>query len=184
MTLILGVDPGLTRCGLGLIQVGRNRKCHLVDVEVVRTQPDQVSEARIGAIGSRIREIVEKHRPAAIALERVFAQANLRTVMGTAQISGVVYFLADEFNIPVFTYTPTQVKAAVTGSGRAEKKQVGNMVARVLGLDEAPKPADAADALAIAISHAWSGGSATVSNIQTPAQRAWAAAESAAKRSK
>ena len=184
MTLVLGIDPGLTRCGVGLIRVGSNRSCSLVSVEVIRTAPDQEPVERIGQIAGRIRDIIERTHPDAIALERVFAQANLKTVMGTAQISGTVLFLAHEYSIPVFMYTPTQVKAAVTGSGRAEKKQVGAMVARVLGLDAAPKPADAADALAIAISHAWSGATSTVSNLQTPAQKAWAAAESAAKRTK
>ena len=140
---------------------------------------------RIGYIAQRIKRILEESRPDAIALERVFAQANLKTVMGTAQISGTVLYLAFEFGIPVYTYTPTQVKAAVTGSGRAQKPQVGSMVAKVLGLEEVPKPADAADALAIAISHAWSGATAAESSgLQTPAQKAWAAAESAAKRTR
>ena len=110
----------------------------------------------------------------------MFAQHNLRTVMGTAQASGVALALAAERGIPVGLHTPSEVKAAITGYGSAEKAQVGAMVARVLGLDVAPAPADAADALALAICHAWRTGSpATVSDGGglTPAQRAWRAAE-------
>lgn len=182
MTLVLGIDPGLTRCGVGLIRVGTDRRCVLESVEVVRTNPTQAPMERVGLIAVRVRDVLLDNRPDAIAIERVFAQANLKTVMGTAQISGAVLYLAYESGIPVFTYTPTQVKASVTGSGRAPKEQVGKMVAKVLGLEEVPKPADAADALAIAITHAWSGAAASgTSGLQTPAQKAWAAAERAAK---
>jgi crossover junction endodeoxyribonuclease RuvC len=101
--------------------------------------------------------------------------------MGTAQISGAVLMLAHKHGIPVVMYTPTQVKAAVTGSGRAAKDQVGFMVAKILGLKEVPKPADAADSLAIAICHAWRSPAATESANLTAAQKAWLAAERAAK---
>jgi crossover junction endodeoxyribonuclease RuvC len=156
----------------------------MLHVEVVATKPDVVLASRISTIGSRIADVMDEFKPDVIALERVFAQANLRTVMGTAQISGVVLYLAAQRGIRVALHTPTEVKAAVTGSGRAAKPQVGAMVARILGLKEAPKPADAADALAIAITHGWkplntdaSGGVAGA----TPAQQAWANAERASK---
>jgi crossover junction endodeoxyribonuclease RuvC len=139
---------------------------------------------RLGTIGDSIEAIIELHQPVAIAIERVFAQANLRSVMGVAQISGVVMYLAKKHRIPVQMHTPSEVKAAVTGSGRAQKAQIGSAVAKILGLSEIPKPADSADALAIAICNAWrttspiSGGSAR----KTKAQEAWLAAERVAKR--
>lgn len=156
----------------------------MLHVEVVATKPDLELGARIATIGSRIGEIMDEFKPDVIALERVFAQANLRTVMGTAQVSGVVLFLAAQRGIRVALHTPTEVKAAVTGSGRAAKPQVGAMVAKILGLREAPKPADAADALAIAITQGWKPLGASASGTKTgatPAQLAWAAAERASK---
>ena len=184
MNTILGVDPGLTRCGLGVVVIDARRNCKMLHVEAFTTKPDVELASRISAIGSRIAQVMDEFKPDVIALERVFAQANLRTVMGTAQISGVVLFLAAQRGIRVALHTPTEVKAAVTGSGRAAKPQVGAMVAKILGLKEVPKPADAADALAIAITQAWKplgvssngqGGAAT------PAQQAWANAELASK---
>jgi crossover junction endodeoxyribonuclease RuvC len=124
---------------------------------------------------------MDTFRPDVIALERVFAQVNLLTVMGTAQISGVVMYLAKQRGIPVHMHTPTEVKAAVTGSGRAAKAQVGSMVAKILGLKEIPKPADAADALAIAITQGWRGGASADATAVTPAKKAWLEAERASK---
>jgi crossover junction endodeoxyribonuclease RuvC len=185
-TRVLGVDPGLTRCGLGLIEVGSSRKVSLVSVDTVRTESTAELVDRIGYIGEQIEALILKSRPSAIAIERVFAQQNLRSVMGVAQISGVVLMLAHKHQIPVFMHTPSEVKAAVTGSGRANKNQVGTMVAKILGLKEIPKPADAADSLAIAICHAWksAGGTATESKALTPAQKAWQSAEQASSASK
>ena len=185
---VLGIDPGLTRCGLGLIEQGAGRKVSLVAVDTLRSSPDEQLARRIGSIAQSLEEFLVEHQPNSIALERVFAQANLRTVMGTAQISGVVLALADKYSIPVALHTPTEVKAAVTGNGRADKSQVGNMVAKILGLGEVPKPADAADALAIAITHAWrmgiaagteTGSSATNATV---AQEQWRRAIVAAKK--
>jgi len=182
LTLILGIDPGLTRCGIGLVRVDSRRKCELVHVEVIKTAPNEELSTRIGVIGVRINEILAEFKPDVVALERVFAQANLRTVMGTAQISGVVLHLAHTHGLRVALHTPTEVKAAVSGSGRANKAQVGTMVAKILGLSEIPRPADAADALAIAITHGWRGAAALAeSSHQTTAQKAWADAERAAK---
>jgi crossover junction endodeoxyribonuclease RuvC len=110
------------------------------------------------AIEAGIEEWLDQHRPDAVAVERVFAQHNLRTVMGTAQASGVALVVAARRGLPVALHTPSEVKAAVSGSGRADKAQVGAMVARLLRLSETPKPADAADALALAITHIWRGG--------------------------
>lgn len=185
-TRVLGIDPGLTRCGVGLIEMAAGRKLSMIWVQTLTTEKNTELAGRIGAIGDQLEAIIKEEKPSAIALERVFSQANLRSVMGTAQISGVVLHLANRHNIPVYLHTPTEVKAAVTGSGRANKAQVGNMVAKILGLEAVPKPADAADSLAIAICHAWksAGGTATASKQLTPAQKAWHAAEQAATASK
>ncbi|MGN6743441.1 MAG: crossover junction endodeoxyribonuclease RuvC [Amnibacterium sp.] len=176
---VLGVDPGLTRCGVGVVDVAPDRSARLVHVEVIRTPPDQALELRLLALGRGLAALLDEHRPEAFALERVFAQHNVRTVMGIAQISGIALHLAAERGLRVGLHTPSEVKAAITGYGAADKRQVTTMVTRVLGLDEAPKPADAADALAIAICHAWRVGPApaATTDAMTPAQRAWRDAE-------
>jgi crossover junction endodeoxyribonuclease RuvC len=180
---VFGVDPGLTRCGIGIVDIARDRTARLVHVEVIRTAPDQQLELRLLAIGQGIAALMDEHRPDAFAIERVFAQQNVRTVMSVAQISGVALHLAAQRALPVGLHTPSEVKAAITGYGSADKRQVTAMVTRVLGLEIAPKPADAADALAIAICHAWRAGPVMpTAGEQTPAQRAWAEAEKASSR--
>jgi crossover junction endodeoxyribonuclease RuvC len=187
MTLrVLGVDPGLTRCGVGVVDVEPNRKARLVHVSVIRTHPDLELEKRLLELGAGLEALLAEYQPDAVALERVFAQQNLKTVMGTAQASGVVLLLAARQNLAVGLHTPSEVKAAVTGYGSADKKQVGTMVARILSLATPPTPADAADALALAICHAWSGTvsrPATAGSPLTPAQQAWRAAERSASKS-
>ena len=155
---VLGIDPGLTRCGLGVVEGTPGRPLSLVGVGVVRTPADQPVAQRLVAIEAGIEEWLDRHRPDAVAVERVFAQHNLRTVMGTAQASGIALVVAARRGLPVALHTPSEVKAAVSGSGRADKAQVGAMVTRLLRLTETPKPADAADALALAITHIWRGG--------------------------
>lgn len=177
---VLGVDPGLTRCGVGVVDVER-RTPSLVHVEVLRSAASEPIEHRLLRIGRGIEAAIEAHRPDAVALERVFAQANLRSVMGVAQISGIVLRAAAERGIPIALLTPTEVKAAVTGYGAADKGQVAEMVRRLLRLDATPRPADAADALAIAIAEGWRM-RVPGSGASTPAQRAWAAAEAATRR--
>lgn len=182
---VLGIDPGLTRCGVGVVDVGRDRSATLVHVGVVRSDHELPIERRLALIAAGIREVLDTHRPDVVAVERVFAQQNRNTVMGTAQASGIALLLAGEYGLPAATHTPSEVKAAVTGYGSADKRQVQTMVARVLRLDALPQPADAADALAIALCHAWRGGSAgtaTATGELTPAQRAWADAERLARR--
>ncbi|WP_150309265.1 crossover junction endodeoxyribonuclease RuvC [Planctomonas psychrotolerans] len=193
---VLGIDPGLTRCGIGVVDVRSNRSAVLVEVSVVRTTADMTLDARLLELGRSIEDVLDRHRPDVLAIERVFAQQNLKTVMGVAQISGVALHEAARRGIPVALHTPSEVKAAVTGYGSADKRQVGTMVARILGLTEAPKPADAADALAIAICAAWRQSStpsvasparrsrvpsARSAAVSTPAQAAWLAAERAAR---
>lgn len=179
---VLGIDPGLTRCGVGIVDVEPNRTARLVVVTVIRTPPDMPLEQRLLAVGDGIDLLLDEYAPAVVAIERVFAQHNLRTVMGTAQVSGVALHAAAKRGLPVALHTPSEVKAAITGYGAADKKQMQAMVARILGLSAVPKPADAADALAIAICHAWRGSPDTAhrgpdASTLTPAQQAWHAAE-------
>lgn len=151
---------------------------------VVRSSPEAPIEQRLATIAAGIRAVLAEHGPDVVAVERVFAQQNRSTVMGTAQASGIALLLAAEHGLPAATHTPSEVKAAITGYGNAEKLQVQTMVARVLRLDALPHPADAADALALALCHAWRRGAAPVGAdaALTPAQRAWAAAEKATRR--
>ncbi len=155
---VMGVDPGLTRCGVGVVEGAPGRRLHLVHVSVVRTDPDDDVALRLLGIETGIEALVDELRPDAVAVERVFSQHNVRTVMGTAQAAGVAMLVAARRGLPVALHTPSEAKAAVTGSGRADKAQVTRMVTRLLSLDEAPRPADAADALALAICHVWRGG--------------------------
>ncbi|NEA30317.1 crossover junction endodeoxyribonuclease RuvC [Streptomyces sp. SID13031] len=155
---VLGVDPGLTRCGLGVVEGTPGRPPTLVAVGVIRTPPDLDVAKRLVRIEAELEEWIIEHRPDAVAVERVFAQQNVRTVMGTAQAAGVAMVVAARRGLPVALHTPSEVKAAVTGSGRAGKEQVTTMVTRILKLPERPTPADAADALALAICHVWRGG--------------------------
>ncbi len=152
---VFGVDPGLTRCGLGVVEGVPGKPPRLVAVGVIRTGADEDIAARLLAIEEEIERWLTEYRPDAVAVERVFAQHNVRTVMGTAQAGAVAIVSAARHGLPVELHTPSEVKAAVTGSGRADKDQVALMVMRVLRLTERPKPADAADALALAICHLW-----------------------------
>jgi crossover junction endodeoxyribonuclease RuvC len=155
---VLGVDPGLTRCGLGVVDGSVGRALRLVEVGVVRTPSDAPTPQRLCDIEQVLDDWLDRHRPDAVAVERVFSQHNVRTVMGTAQASGVAMVAAARRGIPVALHTPSEVKASVTGSGRADKTQVAAMITRLLRLDTPPTPADASDALALAICHLWRGG--------------------------
>ncbi|WP_068163494.1 crossover junction endodeoxyribonuclease RuvC [Rhodococcus phenolicus] len=152
---VMGVDPGLTRCGLGVVDTGRGREVLPVAVGVVRTPPDLDLAQRLLRISESAEEWMDRYRPDVVAVERVFAQHNVRTAMGTAQAGGVVALAAARRSIPVMFHTPSEVKAAVTGNGSADKKQVTAMITRILELETAPRPADAADALALAVAHCW-----------------------------
>jgi crossover junction endodeoxyribonuclease RuvC len=154
-TRVLGVDPGLTRCGLGVVEGVPGRPPALVATGVVRTGADEDIAARLLALEQEIERWLDEYRPDAVAVERVFAQHNVRTVMGTAQAGAVAIVCAARRGLPVALHTPSEVKAAVTGSGRADKDQVTTMVMRLLRLTTRPHPADAADALALAICHLW-----------------------------
>lgn len=189
---ILGVDPGLTRCGLGLVRLSRGRELRLVDVSVARTSAGEPMELRLLSIAEEIERWLDRYEPDALAVERVYVGANISTITATAQVAGLAMVGAARRGIPVTLHTPTEMKATVTGYGQAPKEQVQEMVRRILGLSEAPKPADAADALALAITNAWRGAAATdaagrtsqvekTSNL-TPAQLQWAKARERAER--
>jgi len=155
---VLGVDPGLTRCGVGVVEGAPGRALTLVRVGVIRTSADEDIAARLLAIETEMESWLDACRPDAVAVERVFSQQNVRTVMGTAQAGAVAIVCAARRGLPVALHTPSEVKAAVTGNGRAGKDQVTAMVTRLLRVTDPPRPADAADALALAICHIWRGG--------------------------
>ena len=152
---VMGIDPGLTRCGLSVVQAGRGRQILPVAVGVARTPSDADLAERLLRLSRAVGEWMDDYRPDFVAMERVFERGNVSTVMHTAHAVGVLVLAAAERGIPVHQYTPSEVKKAVSGNGRADKKQMTNMITRILGLSEAPKPADAADALAIAVCHCW-----------------------------
>ena len=176
---VLGIDPGLTRCGIGVVDGDVGQPLTLVGVGVVRTAADLPVARRLLAIEAGLEEWLERHRPDAVAVERVFSQHNVRTVMGTAQASGIALVVAARRGVPVALHTPSEVKAAVSGSGRADKAQVGAMVTRLLRLDAPPSPADAADALALAICHIWRG--SALARIEAAQQKALAVARGGAR---
>lgn len=155
---VMGIDPGLTRCGVGIVDGRPGAPGTMVAVGVVRTDPEAPLADRLLALDDGLRAYLEEHQPEAVAVERVFSQHNVASVIGTAQASGIALLAGARLGLPTATYTPSEVKSAVCGNGTADKRQVTSMVTRILRLKEAPKPADAADALAIAICHLWRGG--------------------------
>jgi len=155
--LVLGVDPGLTRCGVAVVSGAPGAALSAGHIGVLATDPGLQTPQRLVIIEQGLMALIDEFRPDVVAVERVFSQHNVRSVMGTAQAAGIAFLVAARLGIRVATHTPTEVKAAVTGNGRADKAQVTAMVTRLLRLAEPPKPADAADAVAIAICQAWRG---------------------------
>ena len=154
---VLGIDPGLTRCGVGVVDSLGPQQLKLIDVGVIKTDPDADLDQRLLQLEIELSKWINKFKPDVIAVERVFSQLNVRTAMATGQAAGVALLLAAKSKTKVVMHTPSEVKAAVTGSGRADKKQVAEMVKRLLKLKEIPKPVDSTDALALAICHHWRG---------------------------
>jgi crossover junction endodeoxyribonuclease RuvC len=152
---VLGIDPGLTRCGFGLVEgsFGGLESFRAVRAGVVETDPKAEVEKRLSQILVELRSLLEETKPDAVVVERIFYQRNAKTAIPVAQASGVAVALAGAIDIPVRQFTAQQVKLAVTGYGAASKSQVQGMVARLCGLAEIPKPPDAADALALAITY-------------------------------
>ena len=155
---VLGVDPGLTRCGLAIVDEAPGRKVILKSVMVFRTPATDALADRLLQLDNALKEIIKEYKPDVVAVEQVFSQHNLKSVMGTAQAAGLAMDNGARSGCQVFTYTPTQVKASVTGSGKADKRQIGRMIAKICGLSSPPEPADASDAVALAICHLWRGG--------------------------
>jgi crossover junction endodeoxyribonuclease RuvC len=155
--IVLGVDPGLTRCGLGVVKSHTYQNLEMMNVGIIRTSTELTLEHRLLELEGELIAWIDSARPDVIAVERVFSQLNVKTAMSTAQAAGVALLIAARKGIPVAMHTPTEVKASVTGSGRADKKQVALMVQNILGLESIPKPVDSTDALALAICHLWRG---------------------------
>lgn len=191
---VMGIDPGLTRCGIGVVEAAGDRTVSLINVQVARSNPDLAAHFRLRAIADAIRQAIDEFQPEVVAIERVFAQHNLQSVTTTMQVMGAAMAEVGRAGLPLAVHTPSEVKAAITGSGVADKKQVQAMVTRILRLQQTPRPADAADALAIAICQCWRGtgllGSTSDSTVDvslsggvssraklTPAQQQWAQAE-------
>lgn len=152
----MGVDPGLTRCGIGVVE-GSGSSLKLIDSGVIRTPKEDEIDQRLLALEQNLNGWIARFKPDVIAIERVFSQLNVKTAMATGQAAGVAILLAAKSGVPIALHTPSEVKAAVTGSGRAGKIQVAEMVKRILKLKEVPKPVDTTDALALAICHHWRG---------------------------
>ena len=178
--IVLGGDPGLTRCGVGVIEAGAYRRLSFIHVDVVRSDPHESQDLRLLKIYDGLCAKMDEFIPDTVSIERVFAQENRNTVLGTAQAAGMAMLAAAQRGIPVALHTPTESKMAITGNGKAEKIQMERMVARILNLNALPTPADAADALAIAICHALRPSGALEGGEReqhlTPAQRQWAQA--------
>ena len=151
--VVLGVDPGLTRCGYAAIEVGQSRVPAMLKLGVVTTDVSAALPDRLATLQADFELIMDEVRPDAVAVEQVFFQNNVRTAMGVGQASGLVLAMAARRGIHVVQYTPSQVKSAVTGSGTANKLQVQQMVQRQLKLRSLPQPPDAADAAALALCH-------------------------------
>ena len=149
---VLGIDPGLTRTGYG-VATRQGGHVRAVAAGVIRTTAGDPIEVRLAALAHELRSVISEHEPTAIALETVFTNRNRQTAISVGRASGVALLVAGEAGIPVTEYTPTAIKLAVTGSGSADKEAMQTMVARRYSLKEAPRPADAADALGIALCH-------------------------------
>lgn len=151
----MGIDPGLTRCGLSMVQAGAGRAVIPIAVGVVRTPAEEELADRLLRLSVAVEEWMDDYKPDVVAIERVFERSNVSTVMNTAHASGVLMLAAAKRGIAVHMYTPSEVKKSISGNGRADKVQMTTMITRILGLSEPPKPADAADALALAVCHCW-----------------------------
>jgi crossover junction endodeoxyribonuclease RuvC len=180
--VVLGIDPGLTRCGVGAVR-GPAQRPTLVLAECIRTPADLPLEQRLLHVHAELQRIVAEVAPVAVAVERVLFSGNVRTAMPTGQAAGVALLVAAEHGLPVVAYSPNEVKQTVTGDGRADKQAVARLVAAQLGLREVPRPVDVTDALAVAITHLAHSRGPTAAAIATPARATLAAAAAEAARS-
>lgn len=152
-SIVLGIDPGLTRCGYAVLRVSGNTEVSMSALGVLRTSPEKDLPNRLAEIAREIEELLDEYQPSAVAVERIFFQSNVRTAMSVGQVSGLVLSAAARRGVDVVQYSPNQVKLAITGWGGADKAQVQKMVKQRLKLNSIPKPADAADAAALALCH-------------------------------
>jgi crossover junction endodeoxyribonuclease RuvC len=148
--VVLGIDPGTANTGYGVVH-GAGSRLRPLESGVIETRAGVALERRLADIHARVGELIERHGVDAVAIEELYFGANVRTAFAVGQARGVVLLAAGQASVPSRSYTPQQVKAAVCGSGRADKDQVGRMVARLLGLADVPRPDHAADALAVAV---------------------------------
>jgi crossover junction endodeoxyribonuclease RuvC len=150
--IVIGIDPGLATVGFGVIRTEKN-VITPVSYGCIRTSAEKPAPQRLLEIYTEINALFEKYAPEAVAVERLFFNKNVTNAMGVSEARGVIFLAAQQKHVPVFEYTPLQVKQAITGSGRADKKQMQEMIKRLLTLNEIPKPDDAADGLSIALCH-------------------------------
>jgi crossover junction endodeoxyribonuclease RuvC len=152
--IVLGIDPGLARLGYGVIEMTGNRAVHITHGCLTTTGDGKNTGARLSCLYDELKILFEKHNPDCAAIEKLFFSKNITSAMGVAEVRGIILLICEQEKVPVTEYTPNQVKQAITGSGRADKKQVQEMIKRLLHLQEVPKPDDAADGLSIALCHA------------------------------
>jgi len=153
MTLALGIDPGTATTGYGLVRLTRDGELAAVSYGIISTPKDSTASARLEILFDQLHALIKKHKPDTAAVEKLFFQSNVKTALAVGQARGVIMLCLQKAGIEPFEYTPNEVKQAVAGYGGADKRQVQDMVRALLQLDSLPKPDDAADALAIAITH-------------------------------
>lgn len=151
--LVLGIDPGTALCGFGVVEEGEGSDARLIDYGAIATSADLPLPERLRRVHAALTELIARHRPASVAVEELFFARNARTALSVGHARGVALLAAAQAGLPVYEYTPRQVKQAIAGYGSAPKEQVQEMVRLVLGLDFVPEPDDAADAVAVAICH-------------------------------
>jgi crossover junction endodeoxyribonuclease RuvC len=154
---ILGIDPGTGILGFGVIDIDNKGKATFVDAGVIRTPVRQPDSERLLTIYDELKQIIIETNPSIMAVEKLFFSQNVTTAMSVSQARGVVLLLGRQHDLELHEYTPQQIKQAITGYGKADKKQMQEMVRVILGLNEVPKPDDCADALAAAICHSMTG---------------------------
>ena len=152
--LILGIDPGLTRTGIGLIRLNQRNEPELVHYEVIDSTAVSTTSSRLIYLYQRLTDVIETYQPTESAMEKLFFQRNITTAMAVSEARGVATLCLARSGLPIAEYTPNEVKQSVSGNGRADKRQVQTMVKLLLDLSETPQPDDAADALAVALCHA------------------------------
>lgn len=153
--IILGIDPGIARLGYGIIKKEKG-KISLLTYGCLETLKDLKEETRLTSLFERLAKIISKYKPEAISLEKIFFSQNAKTALVVGQARGIILLAGGQSKIEVFSYTPLEVKLAICGYGRAEKKQIQKMVQSALRMKELPRPDDAADGLALAITHCYS----------------------------